>query len=397
MKNSAVLYASVGPRLTHYSAALHSGELRERTSVDFPARAQCGAFHPSKSFLYIAASDNKPNGSSPRPHTVHSLKIESSNGELLQFGEPLVLPHRPISIAVDPTGHYLLVCFFSPSELTIYSIEQDGSLGGSVPQHGSLEFGTAGHDVVLWGDSSPLVVMVTRGNDGTDSSSEEPGALRQFQLSGGVLSPLPIVAPSGGYGFGPRNVIFHPAGRFIYASLERQNAMQVFSVVQNVVQRKVLFERYTMRPNAPLKPHQYTGAVKIHPAGHALYVANRAAGTVNVGNEHFFNGGDNSIAVYAINQVSGEPTLIQHIDSEVMHARTFTIDQSGTLLIAAGIKTRHVIEKGERFTVNAGLSVFRIQPDGRLVFLHKHEVNVGQDMLFWCDFLPNTKAFLSDS
>ena len=87
-----------------------------------------------------------------------------------------------------------------------------------------------------------------------------------------------------------------------------------------------------------------------------------------------FGGGENSIAVYAIDQQSGEPTLIQHAATHSVHVRTFAIDPSARLMIAASIQP-HAVREGSTVTpVPAALSVFRIGNDGKLAFVRKYDV-----------------------
>ena len=104
----------------------------------------------------------------------------------------------------------------------------------------------------------------------------------------------------------------------------------------------------------------------VHPNGRFLYGANRAQQTVEFQGKKVFKGGENSIVVYSIDQSTGEPTPIQHIETQKIHPRTFHIDPSGRLLVASTI-CRSNVREGERGkTVPAGLSVFRIGDDGKL-------------------------------
>lgn len=50
-----------------------------------------------------------------------------------------------------------------------------------------------------------------------------------------------------------------------------------------------------------------------------------------------FVGGENSIAVFSINQDTGEPTLIQNADTRGIHTRAFALDPSGRILVAANM------------------------------------------------------------
>jgi hypothetical protein len=66
-----------------------------------------------------------------------------------------------------------------------------------------------------------------------------------------------------------------------------------------------------------------------------------------------------------------------------MHVRTFHIDPSGKLLVAANMTTRNVREGNEVKSVPGGLSVFRIGDDGKLRFVRKYDADVSQANMFW--------------
>ena len=96
-----------------------------------------------------------------------------------------------------------------------------------------------------------------------------------------------------------------------------------------------------------------------------------------------FPGGENSIAVFSINQSTGEPTLIQNIDGHGIQLRTFAIDPSARMMVAASIQPLPVREGGIIKTLSAGLTVFRIRGDGKLAFARKYDVDVGSKTQFW--------------
>src|SRR6266851_4104283 len=70
-----------------------------------------------------------------------------------------------------------------------------------------------------------LAILVTRGNEGTPTKAEDPGALKVFEYKNGVLTNEVSVAPDGGKEFGPRHLDFHPTKPWIYVSIETQNKM----------------------------------------------------------------------------------------------------------------------------------------------------------------------------
>ena len=96
-----------------------------------------------------------------------------------------------------------------------------------------------------------------------------------------------------------------------------------------------------------------------------------------------YGGGENSLAVFSIDQKTGEPTLIQHVDTRGFHPRTFHIDPSGRMLVAAHITPMQVREGSNVVTVPATMSVFRIADDGKLTYVSKYDVDVGKAFMWW--------------
>jgi hypothetical protein len=121
----------------------------------------------------------------------------------------------------------------------------------------------------------------------------------------------------------------------------------------------------------------------VHPNGRFVYLTNRASATIAVEGKKVFAGGENSIAVFSIDQATGEPTLIQSIDGRGIQLRTFAIDPSGRTLVAASIQPLAVREDGGIKTLSAGLSVYRVGGDGKLEFARKQDVDVGDKTQFW--------------
>ena len=191
------------------------------------------------------------------------------------------------------------------------------------------------------------------------------------------------MAPGGGYGFGPRHLDFHPSQPWVYVSLERQNALDMFELHNGALSPGPRFRKDTLA--GPRRPdvRQLVGTVHVHPNGRTVYVANRASDTVDVGGQRVFAGGENSLAVYAIDPASGEPNLIQHVDTQGIHPRCFHIDPERA---AAGGRAYHGAEVRDGDAVRvvpARLSVFRIGDDGRLAFARAYDVDVGERTMWW--------------
>jgi 6-phosphogluconolactonase (cycloisomerase 2 family) len=169
----------------------------------------------------------------------------------------------------------------------------------------------------------------------------------------------------------------------VYVSLERQNALSVFTMHDGEVSEAPICSVPTLAQPGTGRPRQLAGTVHVHPSGRFVYGVNRASGAIRVDGRMVFAGGENSFAVYAIDQRTGAPSLIQHADTRGIHCRTFHIDPSGRLLVAAHIQGMDVRDGDAIRSVPARLSMFRIGADGRLSFVRAYDVDVGEQTMFW--------------
>jgi 6-phosphogluconolactonase (cycloisomerase 2 family) len=352
------LYANVGPELTQYDVDVGAAALTRRETVSLPANVQYAWPHASRQFLYAATSDSASGmGPAGTNHHVSALRIDGATGALSQHGAPMPLPTRPIHMATDIPSRHILVAFNNPSAISVYRIKADGSAGAEVAQHGGIDAGIFAHQVRATPDNRQ-VILVCRGHDAADGKPEEPGALKLFDFDDGVLSNGASIAPDGGYGFGPRHLDFHPTQPWVYVSLERQNALDLFDRTNGKLSATPRYRKPTLG-RSPVG-RQAVGTVHVHPNGRTVYVANRSANAA----------GENSLAVYAIDPASGEPSLIQHIDAHGVHPRTFHIEPSGRLMAVAHI-------------TGAALSLFRIAADGKLEFARSYDIDVGNRTMWW--------------
>jgi 6-phosphogluconolactonase (cycloisomerase 2 family) len=377
------LYASVGAELTQYDVDVAGAALTRQGAVTLPANVQYAWPHATLPYLYVATSDSASGmGPAGANHHVSALRIDRASGALSPHGAPTALPTRPIHMATDIPSEHVLVAFNNPSAIRVYRINPDGTPGAEVAQPAAIDPGIFAHQVRATPDNRQ-VILVTRGHDPAGAKPEEPGALKIFDFQRGVLGNEASLAPNGGYGFGPRHLDFHPTEPWVYVSLERENRLDMFSLVGGRLSPEALFRKTALSQPVPPGARQAVGTVHVHPNGRFVYVANRASSTVEVVGQRVFAGGENTLAVYAVDPASGEPNPIQHVDTRGIHCRTFHIDPSGRLLVAAHIQGITVREAAGLRQVPCVLSLFRIGDDGRLVFVRSYEIAVGDKTMWW--------------
>jgi 6-phosphogluconolactonase len=381
MPDKVSLYASVGAELTHYDMDIDAATLTRRGSIGLPANVQYAWPHQSRGFLYVATSDSQSGmGRAGNTHHVTAVHIDS-DGALAPHGAPIALPTRPIHMATDVPSQHILVAFNNPGALRVYRINPDATPGDEVIQRGPIDPGIFAHQVRATLDNRQ-VILVARGHDAEPGQPEEPGSLKLFDFNDGTLSNEVSIEPGGGYGFGPRHLDFHPSRPWVYVSLERQNALDMFDLSDGVLSATPRFRKTTLT-TTPAGYRQAVGTVHVHPNGHTVYVANRASDTVDFAGQRVLAGGENSLAVYAIDQATGEPNLVQSIDTHGIHPRTFHIDPSGRLLVVAHIMGLKVRDGDAVRKVPARLSLFRIAADGKLAFARAYDIAVGARTMWW--------------
>ena len=381
------LYANVGPVLTHYDVDLANAELITLESVTLPAGVQYCWPHRNQRNLYVASSNSAAgNVQTGTEHHVTAFKIDPSTGALNQISDPMRLPVRPIHMTLDNESQHILVAFNNPSSLRVYRINRDFTPGEEVPQ-GTMDAGIYAHQVRVTPDGRH-VVLVTRGNEGTPQRPEDPGALMVFDYNNGVLSNQYKIAPNGGRGYGPRHLDFHPTEPWMYVSIETQNQMHMHRMQGGMPLPEVAFNKATLLEPNHIRSRQAASTVHVHPNGRFVYGANRSQDVVAFKGKNVYKGGENSIVVYAINQQTGEPTAIQHIETQKIHPRTFHIDPSGRMLVAQHNLPVDVRDGDTVRTVWAGLSVFRMGADGKLTFARSYDINVGDKSMWWMGMVP---------
>jgi 6-phosphogluconolactonase len=221
----------------------------------------------------------------------------------------------PSYISLDRTGQYVFAANYEGGNFAAWRLRPDGGIGertafvqhtgSSVnPQRQSHAFA---HSIRV--DSTNRFVLVA--DLGLDKLF-----VYKFDVKTGSIAPNdpPFVAVKPGSG--PRHVVFHPNGRWVYLVTEMGS-----TVIQYEwdARRGALKEAQTVS-TLPADFHGVSACAEItvHPSGKFLYASNR---------------GHDSIAVFAIDARSGRLTAIQHVPSGGKTPRNFDLDRAGRWML----------------------------------------------------------------
>ena len=398
-RNDCAFYSGVGGQLTHYEVDFGAATLAKRAAVTLPGGIQYAWPHPSRRYLYLVTSTSGVGiapvpGYPPEQHYLAAYYV-SPLGDLARLGDLVRLRQRPVHTSVDHAGAHVLVAYNFPSNVSVHKIKGDGSIGDEVKQADDLEKGIYFHQIRAT-PADKTVIIVARGNNPEENKPEDPGALHVYDFKNGVLTHRQKVAPNGGYGFGGRHLDFHPTQPWVYLSVERQSELIVFRMTPDgVLAPEPLFTKSTLADPAGKFRIQGAGPIHIHPNGRFLYLGNRSGlasrpgpGVEDVGGKMVFSAGESNIAVFAIDQMTGEPTAVQHADIRAAHPRTFGLDTGARLLVAGSLAPSARREDRKVVELPAGLTVFRMGQDGKLSLARKYDIDVGPNTQWWTGMIP---------
>jgi 6-phosphogluconolactonase len=282
-----------------------SGELTpvERVAVpgtDKPSPTSMPmAVDPGHRFLYAALRS--------APFPVSSFAIDPLNGRLAHLGTA-PLPDSMAYIVTDRSGRYLFSASYPGAKLAINPIDGAGRVGGEPTQ--LLSTGPKAHCVVVDGTNR----YVYCSNLGADIIMQ-----LRFDAAAGTVTANDPAAIATRPGAGPRHLVFHPDGRFLYL-LNETDATLVTYAVDPV--SGTLAERQkvaSLPPDFAGKP----SAADLHatPDGRFLYASERATST---------------LAAFRIDAARGTLSPVGRYPTETT-PRGFAIDPRGRFLLAVGL------------------------------------------------------------
>jgi 6-phosphogluconolactonase len=211
---------------------------------------------------------------------------------------------------VDHTGKVVFVANGAGATLASFHVLSDGSLSEPVST-----FHFTGHSVNPRRQKAPWTHCCTLSPDNKYLLVNDLGLDRittyTFDLATGTLTPSELPFYQALPGSGPRNLMFHPNGRWVYSVNEMGNTLDVMTwdSKQGVL---------TKVQNISTLPPGFTGqntaaTVQIESTGKFLYVSNRGA---------------DNVAVFTVSPCDGTLALIQQVPSGGKTPRHILLDPS---------------------------------------------------------------------
>jgi 6-phosphogluconolactonase (cycloisomerase 2 family) len=279
------------------------------------------ALDPSRRFLHVINEIDDYEGQ--KSGSAEAYAIDPGTGMIKLLNRQSLNSPVPAHLAVDPTGHHLVVANYIGGDFVVLPIEVDGRLGpvsgvvkdtGSGPNEKRQE-APHPHSVVF----DPAGHFIAAADLGIDK-------VQVFRLSDGGLarvSEAPL-AP----GAGPRHIAFDVSGKRFYVVNELNATVTAFPYDAATGQIGKELQTTSTEPAGYSGPHS-TAEIAVHSSGKFLYASNR---------------GHNSIVGYRIDPSTGLLSVIGFVTQGVNFPRNFAIDPSGRWLYVANQKGDTIVQ-----------------------------------------------------
>lgn len=279
------------------------------------------AVHPNRRFLYAVGEIGNFGGE--KTGGVSAYAIDHPSGRLTLLNEQPSHGAGPCHLVVDPSGRAVLVANYGGGSVASFPLATDGRLlpAASTIQHegksvhpGRQEAPHA-HSINL-DPHNRYAFAADLGLDKVLIYRFDPETAKLAPHDAGVVDP----------GSGPRHFAFHPSGKFAYVINELANTVTVFRFDAQSGQLTPL-QTITTLP-ADFQGTSHTAEVVVHPSGRFLYGSNR---------------GHDSLAIFQIDESTGQLTARGHVSTEGKTPRNFQVDPTGQWILAANQATHNVV------------------------------------------------------
>ncbi len=278
------------------------------------------AVHPSGNFLYAANEAGKAS-------TVSAFAIDKKNGKLALLNQLPSLGEDPCYLSFDKTGKYAFVANYTSGTIAVFPILTDGRLGehtalvqdqGATGPNKERQEGPHAH----WIETSPDNRFVLVADLGLDEV-----LVYKFDARSGTLMPNEPAFARLKPGSGPRHLVFHPNGKFVFSVSELSSTATSFAYDAKKGTLKEIGAVSTLPPG--FSGRNDVAEAAVNPNGKFLYVSNR---------------GNDSVAILSVDPAKGTLAPVGGIPTGGKQPRHFIFDPSGKFLFAENQFSDTVVE-----------------------------------------------------
>jgi 6-phosphogluconolactonase len=252
--------------------------------------------------------------------SAYTINLES--GELSLLNKVLTLPATTCHIQLDNTNQVVMVTSYHGGMVGLSPILADGQLGttADIQQHHGASL------LPIQDRPRAHSVFVDRANRYVGACDLGLDKIILYKLDLAEKRLIPHSEVSITPGSGPRHFVFHPSYQFGYVINELGSTITAFSYDE---------EQGTLTEIQSIStlPTSYDGEnacadIHVSPDGRYIYGSNR---------------GHDSIVVYAIDEQTGQLSVVEHAPTLGKHPRNFGISPDGRFVLVANKDSDNIV------------------------------------------------------
>lgn len=281
------------------------------------------ALHPSQGYLYAVNETKDSTGMSGGG--VSAFAVDPDTGALTLLNQRPSHGGDPCHLAVDRSGLFVVVVNHENGSVASYRIGEDGSLesasdivqhvGSSIDPRGQL--GPHAHSV-NFDPTNRFALVCDKGIDKV--------MVYRLDRSSGKLAPNDPPFGRSRPGSAPRHLAFHPTLPYAFVINEIASTITTFAF-DDISGSLTEVDTVSTLP-VGYAGRNYTADVRVHPNGKFVYGSNR---------------GHDSIAIFGVDDVTGELSALGHESTRGAVPRNFNLDPTGKLLLAANQNSNTIV------------------------------------------------------
>ncbi len=278
------------------------------------------ALSKDRQFLYACSEMD-----TPEKAVITAVKVDSKTGLLKVLNSVPSGGKGPVYVAIHPSGKYLVSGHYGSGSVSVSPLLEDGKIGEAIQ---TISFsGSSIHKdrqkkphvhAAVFSNAGDFVFCPDLGSDKIHVLRFDPDSNQPFEVD----ETLEITTQPGS---GPRHIIFSQNGSMAYCVEELSGMVSVYAYANGKLTAIERVKSYE-------KTQDSYGSADIHlsPDGKVLYTSNRWED-------------ENTITIFAVDQVAGTLSPMGHQSTKGDHPRNFTLEPSGNYLLVANQKTNNVV------------------------------------------------------
>ncbi|MDQ0242984.1 6-phosphogluconolactonase [Bacillus fengqiuensis] len=253
---------------------------------------------------------------------VAAYSIDQQTGELTALNDQTLEGASPCHVSVDSKNRYVVTANYHKGTIESYVVNQ--AHGTVQPVSSIMQHEGAGPNQerqekphAHYAGFTPDEKYVAAVDLGIDQ-------LITYKLNDGMLTKGNTLSVKPGSG--PRHLAFHPNGKYAYIMTELSS--EVIVLAYNAGDGSFTELQYISTIPQDFTENNQGSAIHLSSDGRFVYAGNR---------------GHDSIAVFSVNEESGELTFVKHTSTEGNWPRDFMLDPTEKFLIASNQESHNLV------------------------------------------------------